>query len=96
MNKEQLATKISAKTGKSIKEVYAFIDSYISTVIEELGSNDNDSSTVVLAGLGNFSVQTRKATKGRNPRTGKEIDIAEKKVVKFSPAKKLKDAVNGQ
>ncbi|MEM2936709.1 MAG: HU family DNA-binding protein, partial [Candidatus Bathyarchaeia archaeon] len=48
---------------------------------------------VTLVGFGTFSVLQRKARKGRNPRTGKEINIPAKKVPKFTAGKELKDAV---
>ena len=48
---------------------------------------------VTLVGFGTFSVSKRKARKGRNPRTGKEIKIPARKVPKFTPGKAFKDAV---
>ena len=42
---------------------------------------------------GSFKVTKRAARKGRNPRTGKEIEIAPCTVVKFTPGKTLKEAV---
>jgi DNA-binding protein HU-beta len=51
---------------------------------------------VTVIGFGTFSVADRKARKGRNPRTGKEIKIAAKKVPKFSAGAALKVAVSGK
>jgi DNA-binding protein HU-beta len=51
---------------------------------------------VTVIGFGTFSVADRKARKGRNPRTGKEIKIAAKKVPKFSAGAALKTAVSGK
>lgn len=48
--------------------------------------------SLTLIGFGTFSVAKRAARKGRNPRTGKEINIAARKVVKFKASKKI----NGQ
>ncbi len=90
MNKEQLTAAIAGETGKTKKEAQDFLDAYIKVTSKALAKNDN----VQLAGLGNLSVKKRKATKGRNPRTGQEIKIPAKNVVKFSPAKKLKEAIN--
>jgi DNA-binding protein HU-beta len=92
MNKEQLVSEIASKTGSTKKEAQDFLDAYISVVTEALADNDNQN--IQLAGFGSLTVKKRKATTGRNPRTGEEIKIAAKNVVKFSPAKKLKDAVN--
>ncbi len=49
---------------------------------------------VRLVGFGSFATAKRKAAKGRNPRTGEDIDIPESTSVRFKPGKSLKDAVN--
>jgi len=49
---------------------------------------------VRLVGFGTFAVSERAASKGRNPRTGAEIDIPASKQPKFKPGKILKDALN--
>lgn len=90
MNKEQLVAGIAKITGTTQKEAAAFVDAYVETVTDALKSND----TVQLLGFGSFKVNNRKATTGRNPRTGEKIDIAAKNVVKFTPAKKLQEAIN--
>jgi DNA-binding protein HU-beta len=51
---------------------------------------------LTIVGFGTFSVSERKARKGRNPRTGKEIRIAAKKAPKFTPGSALKAAANGK
>lgn len=48
---------------------------------------------ITLTGFGTFSVARRKARKGRNPRTGREISIPASKVAKFKPGNKLRSAV---
>ena len=50
--------------------------------------------TVSLVGFGTFTVGTRAARVGRNPRTGDAIKIKSAKVPKFRPGKALKDALN--
>ena len=49
---------------------------------------------IYIAAFGTFKVKTRKARKGRNPRTGESVDIPEKKVITFKAAKQLKAEVN--
>lgn len=51
--------------------------------------------TLVIPGIGTFSVQQKAARLGRNPQTGDTIQIAAKKVVKFKVTKVLDDAING-
>jgi len=48
---------------------------------------------VILVGFGTFSTSARSARKGRNPRTGAEINIAAKKVVRFKPGAELSEKV---
>ena len=43
------------------------------------------------SGLGVFKINERKLRKGRNPKTGKELYIPAKKVIKFVPSKALRD-----
>lgn len=49
---------------------------------------------VRLAGLGTLSIHDRAARTGVNPRTGEAIDIPAKKVVRFSAAKAVLEALN--
>jgi DNA-binding protein HU-beta len=49
---------------------------------------------VRLVGFGSFATAMRKASTGRNPRTGEEIKIEASTSVRFKPGKALKDAVN--
>lgn len=65
------------------------LNAFTATVTKALKKGD----TITLTGFGTFSVARRKARKGRNPRTGKEIKIAATKVAKFKPGKKLRSAV---
>ena len=46
------------------------------------------------SGLGSFKIQQRKARRGRDPRSGREIQIPAKKVIRFIPAKALKEKLN--
>jgi len=88
MNKGDLINKVS-EVLSSKKDAQAAVDCTIQTITEALSSNDS----VTLVGFGTFKTANRKARKGRNPQTGKEINIAEKNVPKFVPGKGLKDAV---
>ena len=52
-----------------------------------------EGENVTLVGFGTFKTANRKARKGRNPQTGKEINIPARTVPKFIPGKALKDAI---
>lgn len=89
MTKAELIGKMAAgaKISKAAagKALDAFVDGVKASLKEE--------ERVTLVGFGTFAVSKRKARKGRNPRTGKEIKIAARKVPKFTPGKAFKDAL---
>jgi len=63
------------------------------TMLEVITSTLKRGDEVRLVGFGNFSVTRRKASTGRNPRTGEPMQIAASSQPKFRPGKVLKDAV---
>jgi len=78
-----------SKVVKTTKEAQAAVDCVFSSITGALKKGD----AVSLIGFGTFKVADRKARKGRNPRTGEEIDIAARRVPKFVAGKALKEAV---
>jgi len=88
MNKGDLINKVS-EVLNSKKEAQAAVDVILATVTEALSNKES----VTLVGFGTFKTAERKARKGRNPQTGKEIDIPARNVPKFVPGKALKEAV---
>ncbi len=90
MNKAELIGSIADKSGLSKADAGKALDAFVSSVTDALVSGDR----ISLVGFGSWSVDSRSARMGRNPRTGEEIQIAAKKVVKFKPGAGLSDAVN--
>jgi len=88
MTKQDLVSEV-AKIGITKKEAAAAIDAVFDVVKDALAAGDK----VSLVGFGSFSVKERAAREGRNPRTGKPLKIAAKKVPVFKAGKALKDAV---
>ena len=89
MVKADLVSKV-AEVGITKKQAGEVIDALFGAIKDALASGDK----VSLIGFGTFSVKERAAREGRNPRTGKKIDIPKKKVPVFKPGKELKDAVS--
>jgi len=58
-----------------------------------IGATLKKGDAVTISGFGSFKVVERKARKGRNPRTGEEIQILASRAVKFTPGKALKESV---
>jgi len=88
MNKADLVNEL-AKVLNTKKDAQAAVDCFISSVTSSLKGGED----VTLVGFGTFKVVKREARKGRNPQTGKEMEIKAKKVPKFVPGKALKEAV---
>ncbi|NLT21297.1 MAG: HU family DNA-binding protein [Syntrophomonadaceae bacterium] len=89
MNKTELIGEVAGKTGMTKKDAEKVVNAFFDTVEGALKSGDK----VQLIGFGTFEVRERKARKGRNPQTGKEIDIPATKVPAFKAGKALKDAL---
>jgi len=90
MNKGDLIAKIADGANMSKAQAEDALNAVLNSITEALKSDDS----VTLVGFGTFSVSRREARSGRNPQTGKAINIAARNVPKFKPGKKLADAVN--
>ena len=89
MTKVELVDKMAKDAKVTKAAANKAIDSFVDGVKKALKKGEK----VTLIGFGTFSVTQRKARKGRNPQTGKEIKIPARKAPKFSAGKALKTAV---
>ena len=87
-----LANALIEKTGLPRAKAMTAVDAVLESITEQL----KEAKEVRLVGFGAFVLSKRKAGKGRDPRTGSEIDIAEATSVRFRPSKALRDAVSGK
>jgi DNA-binding protein HU-beta len=90
MTKAELVEKAAIDANISKVAAATALNSFMDSVTKALKKKDGK---VTLVGFGTFSKVRRKARKGRNPQTGEPIKIKASNAVKFSPGKKLKDAV---
>jgi DNA-binding protein HU-beta len=90
VNKTELIDHIAAQADISRAAAGRSLDAIVSAIRDTL----KQGGSVTLVGFGTFSVGTRAARTGRNPRTGAEISIQASKLPKFRPGKGLKDAIN--
>jgi DNA-binding protein HU-beta len=89
MNRSDLIVAVAEVTGFAKKDIAEIVP----VVFEEIKNALVAGDKVALAGFGTFALADRKARKGRNPKTGEEIQIAARKAVKFKPATPLREAV---
>lgn len=90
MNKNDLVASVADDSGLSKSDATRAVDSVFDSIMKALKTG----SEVRLVGFGTFSVSNRKASVGRNPRTGEQIQIPASKQPKFKAGKGLKDAIN--
>jgi len=90
MNKGELVEAVAAAAGLSRADAGKAVDATLDAVTKTL----KNGGSVSLVGFGTFSVKSRAARMGRNPRTGQAIQIAASNVPGFKAGKGLKDAVN--
>ncbi len=89
MNKTELIAIVADKAAVTKKEAELVLQAIVDTVTETLATDEK----VVITGFGTFEVRKRVARSGRDPRTGKVIQIPAQKTPAFKAGKGLKDAV---
>ena len=92
MNKTELVAAMADAAGLSKKDAEKALKAFTDVVAEELKKGEK----IQLVGFGTFEVSSRAARKGKNPQTGKEIQIPASKAPKFKAGKALKDTVNNK
>jgi|SRR4051812_34293452 len=83
---EGLANKLGMGKGEAERAVNIVLDDIINAL--------KQGERVNISGFGTFSVSTRQARTGRNPKTGESIEISASRSAKFKPGKQLKDSLN--
>ena len=91
MNNSDLADAVASAHGLSKADAKKVVDTVFSTIGEAAAKGDE----VSLNGFGKFKVKASAERQGRNPATGETITIKASKKLGFTPAKSIKDKLNG-
>ncbi len=91
MNKADLINEISNSTGLTKTKASETIDA----IINAIGTSLSKGEKVTLVGFGTWETSSRQPRKGRNPKTGQEINIPAKTVARFRAGPTLSNKVNG-
>ena len=89
MNKTDLIASVAEKSALSKKDAEKAVNAFTEAVTEALKKGNK----VQLVGFGVFEVKTRASRIGRNPRTGDQVPVPERRVVTFRPGKKMKELI---
>ncbi|MHB8173587.1 MAG: integration host factor subunit alpha [Nitrospirota bacterium] len=90
MTKADIVSEVYEKVGLSKKEATDIVETVLDTIKDTLKGGE----TVKIAGFGNFVIREKGSRKGRNPKTGENIEITPRKVVTFKPSMIFKDFVD--
>ena len=91
MTKADIVEVVHNRTGFSKKESSEAVESILDILKEVLEEGEK----IKLSGFGNFVIRSKEVRKGRNPKTGQEMEISARSVLTFKPSQKLKDHING-
>jgi integration host factor subunit alpha len=91
MTKADIVEVVHNRTGFSKKESSEAVESILDILKEILEEGEK----IKLSGFGNFVIRNKEVRKGRNPKTGEEMEISARSVLTFKPSQKLKDHING-
>jgi DNA-binding protein HU-beta len=95
VNKAELVSALQGATDMSRAESTRAIDALFGVENGIIANALRSGDKVQITGFGSFETKKREARKGRNPRTGKEINIAASTSAAFRIGKRLKDALGG-
>ena len=92
MTKAGIVNDVYERVGVTKKEAAE----YVEAVFDAMKDTLSDGEDVKISGFGKFEVRQKGERVGRNPRTGEEIMIPERKVPRFKVSQVLKDELNGK
>ena len=92
MTKADLVEEVVRVTNVSKKHAETIVNTVFSSIIDALRGEDK----IELRGFGSFRVRRRRPRQGRNPKTGDQVAVPEKRIPYFKPGKELKDLINSK
>jgi DNA-binding protein HU-beta len=93
VNKSEIVQQLASRANISRADAQRAVDALFAVDTGIISQALKSGDKVQITGFGSFETKRREARKGRNPRTGKEIDIAASTSAAFRPGKGLKDSM---
>ncbi len=92
VTRADLSEAVYQKVGLSRTEAAGLVEQVLSEIGDTLVRGD----TVKFSGFGTFTVRSKAERVGRNPKTGVEVPIEQRRVTVFKPSNVLKAHINGE
>jgi len=89
VTKRELVISVADKLGFTQSDVAAVVQCLLDCITEALAQGKR----LEIRNFGIFEIKRREARMGRNPRTGEQVPIPEKRVATFKPGKALKEII---
>jgi integration host factor subunit alpha len=90
LTKAEFVEAVYSQVGLSRRDSADVVEMLFESIKETLARGE----PVKISGFGNFVVREKKARVGRNPQTGRDIEISARRVLTFKPSQVLKDVLN--
>ena len=90
LTKADIAQNLSDTFGFNKRESKELVEQFYYEISEVLVKGEQ----IKLSGFGNFELKDKGARPGRNPRTGEDVTISERRVVTFKPGQKLRAQID--
>ena len=91
MNTSELVAIIAEAHSVSKTQAQAIVDGMLKTILSAAASGEE----ISFPGFGKFKVKETPEREGRNPASGEKITIAASRKLSYSPAKAVKELLNG-
>jgi len=91
MTKRELVIRVANRLGKTQNDIARMVEATFDTLAQSLAKGGRWE----LRDFGVFEIKVRASRIGRNPRTGDQVPVPERRVVTFRPGKKMKELIGG-
>ena len=91
LTKADIISAIQTENGYSRRKSINIVETLLENIKSTLESGDD----VLISGFGKFQVKGKRERRGRNPATGEDKILSERRVVRFNCSGRLRDRVNG-
>ena len=90
MTRVDIVNRIHKKVGFSKREINGIVESVFDIIKETLQREDK----IVISGFGKFIIRNKRPRQGRNPQTGKDLEISARRILMFKPSLILRAGLN--
>jgi integration host factor subunit alpha len=90
LTKDVIIESFHQKGGIPVKDAKDLLE----MMIEEIKLALETGTNVKISGFGKWAIRSKRSRRGRNPHTGRQLEITARRVVTFHPSDKLRDSIN--